>query len=83
MNIVLIMVLFPTTMDNSNSYLDQFVVENLDDVIVYSQSQEVWKPEYSVMSVAGKEVVRETDKATLILSPTIQAFVEARTLELK
>ena len=58
MNIVLIQVLFRTTMDNSNSYLDQFVVENLDDIIVYSHSQEVWNPEYSIPGVAGKEAVR-------------------------
>lgn len=60
MNIVLILVLFRTTMDNKNSYLDLFVVENLDDIIVYSHSQEVWNPEYSVPGVAGKEAVRET-----------------------
>lgn len=47
-------------MDNSNPYLDQFVVENLDDIIVYSHSLEVWNPEYSVPGVAGKEAVRET-----------------------
>ncbi|KAI3759181.1 hypothetical protein L6452_06783 [Arctium lappa] len=40
-------------MDNSKPYLDQ---ENLDDIIVYSHSLEVWNPEYSV---AGKEAVRE------------------------
>jgi hypothetical protein len=44
-------------MANSNPY--QFVVENLDDIIVYSQSLEVWNPEYSVPGVAGKEAVRE------------------------
>lgn len=58
MNIILIKVLFCTTMANSNPY--QFVVENLDDIIVYSQSLEVWNPEYSVPGVAGKEAVRET-----------------------
>lgn len=40
-------------MDNSKPYLDQ---ENLDDIIVYSHSLEVWNPEYSA---AGKEAVRE------------------------
>jgi hypothetical protein len=43
-------------MDNSKPYLDQ---ENLDDIIVYSHSLEVWNPEYSVSGVAGKEAVRE------------------------
>jgi hypothetical protein len=43
-------------MDNSKPYLDQ---ENLDDIIVYSHSLEVWNPEYSVPRVAGKEAVRE------------------------
>ncbi|KAK1424390.1 hypothetical protein QVD17_19719 [Tagetes erecta] len=33
--------------------------ENLDDIIVYSHSLEVWNPEYSVPGVAGKEAVRE------------------------
>ena len=47
-------------MDNSNPYLDQFVVENLDDRIVYSHSLGIWNPEYSVPGVAGKEAVRET-----------------------
>jgi len=47
-------------MDNSNSDLDQFVVENLDDIILYSHSQEGWKPEYCLPGVAGKEAVRET-----------------------
>lgn len=51
-------------MDNSKPYLDQ---ENLDDIIVYSHSLEVWNPEYSVPRVAGKEAVREraydTDKS--------------------
>ena len=42
-------------MDNSNSDLDQFVVENLDDIILYSHSQEGWKLEYCVPGVAGKE----------------------------
>ena len=44
----------------SNPYLVPFVVENLNDIIVYSQSQEVLNPEYSVPGVAGKEAVRET-----------------------
>lgn len=47
-------------MDKFNPYLDQFVVENLDDIIVYSHSLEVWNPEYSVRGVAGKEAVHET-----------------------
>nr|GFA45524.1 hypothetical protein [Tanacetum cinerariifolium] len=31
--------------------------ENLDDIIVYSHSLEVWNPEYSVARVAGKEAM--------------------------
>jgi hypothetical protein len=46
-------------MDNSNPYLHQFVVENLDDIIVYSHSPEVWNPEYGVLHVAGKDVVHK------------------------
>nr|GEU73832.1 ribonuclease H-like domain-containing protein [Tanacetum cinerariifolium] len=42
--------------DNSKPYIDQ---ENLDDIIIYSHSLEVWNPEYSVAHVAGKEAVRE------------------------
>ncbi|GJS38174.1 hypothetical protein Tco_0563217 [Tanacetum coccineum] len=48
--------LVPHLNDNSKPYLDQ---ENLDDIIVYSHSLEVWNPEYSVARVAGKEAVRE------------------------
>jgi hypothetical protein len=44
-------------MDNSKPYLDQ---ENLDDIIVYSHSLEVWNPEYSVPGVAGKEAGTQT-----------------------
>lgn len=32
-------------MDNSKPYLDQ---ENLDDIIVYSHSLEVWNPQTSI-----------------------------------
>ncbi|GJR06708.1 hypothetical protein Tco_0529692, partial [Tanacetum coccineum] len=46
--------LVPHLNDNSKPYLDQ---ENLDDIIVYSHSLEVWNPEYSVARVAGKEAM--------------------------
>ncbi|GJX69718.1 hypothetical protein Tco_0305445 [Tanacetum coccineum] len=46
--------LVPHLNDNSKPYLDQ---ENLDDIIVYSHSLEVWNPEYSVVRVAGKEAM--------------------------
>nr|GEX51079.1 hypothetical protein [Tanacetum cinerariifolium] len=48
--------LVPHLNDNSKPYLNQ---ENLDDIINYSHSLEVWNPEYSVAYVAGKEVVHE------------------------
>ncbi|GJU47487.1 hypothetical protein Tco_1204753 [Tanacetum coccineum] len=48
--------LVPHLNDKSKPYLDQ---ENLDDIIVYSHSLEVWNPEYSVTRVAGKEIVCE------------------------
>ena len=55
-------------MDTSNPYLDKFIVENLNDIIVYtSHSLEVWNPEYSVSGAVEKKVYmkRYSDKNAL------------------